>query len=151
MNTLLCARVPGFWTSGEPQEGREQCGVRWRYEQGGLTQGEELKSQPGHRCEGRGVCSYNNLFTAGALPAGSELTFGCPVLFGLPVSPCCMGAVVGAQVDFQLGSRMRVFITNLPWHQVGLPTQLRASCRGWGRENLNTPSRVCLWVWVQKN
>lgn len=46
VKTLLCARVPGFWTYGAPQEGRGQCGGRWRYEQGGQTQGEELKSQP---------------------------------------------------------------------------------------------------------
>lgn len=58
VNTLLCAGMPGFWTCGEPQEGREQCGVRWRYEQGGQTQREELRSQPGHGCEGRCVCVF---------------------------------------------------------------------------------------------
>lgn len=73
--------------------------------------------------EGMCVCPYNNLLTAGALPAGSELTFGFPKLSGLAVSPCCMAAVVGARVDLQLGSRKRVFITNLPWHQLGMTSK----------------------------
>lgn len=30
-HSALCQ---GSWTSGEPQERRGQCGVRWRYEQG---------------------------------------------------------------------------------------------------------------------
>lgn len=32
------------------------------------------------------VCPYNNLLIAGALPAGSELTFGFPLLPGLAVT-----------------------------------------------------------------
>lgn len=67
-----------------------------------------------------GGCPYNNLLTAGALPASSEFTFGFPMSAGLAASPCCMGAVVGAQLDLQLGSRKSVLIINLPQHQVGV-------------------------------
>lgn len=66
------------------------------------------------------MCPYIKLLIAGPLPAGSELTFGFPMLSGFAVSPPC---VKSTPVDLHLSSRKSVLITNLPWHQLGVTSK----------------------------